>query len=149
MTAQPPNQNQSDSRALTLLFKKHKTTVLLMMQPHVSLAIAKEKLLEALRARGLNDINGDPLPDDSFDIEFGEPVDRADYEKGWKPLQADTQDLDIDGGLKKNKGKSTNESPTLLEAGFENGHPIAFRFRKPSEGQNPGWDVIMPSYEDE
>ncbi|KAJ5130990.1 uncharacterized protein N7515_007029 [Penicillium bovifimosum] len=145
----PPKQQQSDSRALTLLFKKHKTTVFLMLQPHVSLETTKEKLLEALRARGLNDINGDPLPDDSFDIEFGELVDKSDYEKGWKLIQTDTPDLVIEGAPKKNKGKSTNESITLLEAGLENGHSIAFRFRKPGEGEDPGWDVIMPSYEDE
>ncbi|KAJ5551542.1 hypothetical protein N7535_000514 [Penicillium sp. DV-2018c] len=144
----PPKKLQNDSRALTLLFKKHKTTVFLMLQPHVSLETTKEKLLEGLRARGLNDINGDPLPDDSFDIEFGEPVDKSDYEKGWRLLQAETQGLEDEGSLKKNKGKSANESITLLEAGIENGHSIAFRFRKPNE-EDPGWDVIMPSFEDE
>ncbi|KAJ5774301.1 hypothetical protein N7457_009197 [Penicillium paradoxum] len=156
----PPRQSKPDSSALTLLFKKHKTTVLLMLQSHESLELTKEKLLEALKMRGLNDINGDPIPDDSFDIEFGEPVDRADFEKGWKRLQADTPGQDQEDASKKNKGKGKNESVSLLEAGIENGHPIAFRFRKPNEDQNasldmeiddedPGWDVIMPSYEDE
>ncbi|KAJ5468353.1 hypothetical protein N7475_006105 [Penicillium sp. IBT 31633x] len=156
----PPKQSKPDSRALTLLFKKHKTTVLLMLPTHETLELAKEKLLEALKRRGLSEINGDLIPDDSFDIEFGEPVDRADLEKGWKRLQADAPGLDTEDATKKNKGKSNNGSVSLLEAGLENGHSIAIRFRKPSEGQNAGldmdidgedlgWDVIMPSYEDE
>lgn len=130
-----------------------------MLQSHESLDLAKEKLLEALKLRGLSDINGDPIPYDSFDIEFGEPVDRADFEKGWKLLRADAPGLDDEGVSKKDKGKGKNESMSLLEAGIENGHTIAFRFRKSNEDQNadlemdidedPGWDVIIPSYEDE
>ncbi|KAJ5384894.1 hypothetical protein N7517_002805 [Penicillium concentricum] len=142
----PPKQSKTDSRAVTILFKKHKTTVLLMLQPHESLDSTKERLLDALKSRDIKDINGDLLPDDSCNIEFGEPVDRVDLEKGWKRLQADV--------------KLQNESVTIMEAGLQNGHSIAFRFHKSSEGQNggldmdldgedPGWDVVMPTYEDD
>ncbi|KAJ5163252.1 uncharacterized protein N7500_005082 [Penicillium coprophilum] len=143
---QPPKQSKTDSRAVTILFKKHKTTVLLMLQPHESLDFTKEKLLGALKSRDIKDLNGDHLPDDSCDIEFGEPVDRADLEKGWKRLQADV--------------KVQNESVTIMEAGLQDGQSIAFRFHKSSEDQDggldmdldsedPGWDVVMPTYEDD
>ncbi|CAI7581975.1 unnamed protein product [Penicillium glandicola] len=160
ITEQPPKQSKTNSRAVTLLFKKHKTTVLLMLQPHESLEFIKEKLLHALKSRDVKAINGDLLPDDSSGIELGEPVDRADLEKGWKRLQADAPGIDDEGALKKNKGKPQNESVTLMEAGLQDGQSIAFRFHKSSEGQNggldmeldsddPGWDVVMPIYLDE
>lgn len=142
ITEQPPKQSKTDSRAVTLLFKKHKTTVLLMLQPHEPLNHTKERLLDALQSRKVTEINGDIVPDDSDDIEFGEPVDRADLEKGWKRL------------------KSQNGSGTVMEAGLQNGHPVAFRFHKSTEGQDggvdmdldgedPGWDVVMLTYNDE
>ncbi|KGO71876.1 hypothetical protein PITC_026080 [Penicillium italicum] len=141
----PPKQSKTDSRAVTILFKKHKTTVLLMLQPHESLDYTKARLLDALKSREVTEINGDLVPDDSLAIEFGEPVDRADLEKGWKRLQLDA---------------SQNESTTVMGAGLQNGHSIAFRFHKATEGQDgglemdldgedPGWDVIIPSYEEE
>ncbi|KAG0159110.1 hypothetical protein PDIDSM_6630 [Penicillium digitatum] len=141
----PPKQSKPDSRAVTILFKKHKTTVLLMLHPHESLDLTKTRLLNALKSREVTAINGDTVPDDSLDIEFGEPVDRADPEKGWKRLPVDS---------------SQNESVTVMEAGLKDGNSIAFRFHKSTEGQNggldmdldgedPGWDVVMPSYEEE
>lgn len=135
-----------------------------MLQPHESLDFTKERLLDALKSREVKNINGDIVPDDSCDIEFGEPVDRADLEKGWKRLQADAPEIDDEGAPKRNKGKSQNDSATIMEAGLQNGHAVAFRFYKSSEGQNgsldmgldmqldgedPGWDVVMPSYEDD
>lgn len=116
-----------------------------MLQPHESLKNTKSRLLDALKSREVTAINGDIVPDDSVEIEFGEPVDRADLEKGWKRLQVDA---------------SQNESVTIMEAGLQNGHSIAFRFKKSTESQNggldmdldgedPGWDVIIPSYEEE
>ncbi|KAJ5327098.1 hypothetical protein MYU51_008370 [Penicillium brevicompactum] len=154
-----PKQAKPDSRAATLFFKKHKTTVLLMLQTHETLESAKDNLLQALKSRSLNDINGDPVPDDSFDIELGVPVDRADLEKGWRSLEADDLVLDEESAPKKNKGKSKKQAPTLLEAGITDGNSIAFRFHKYNEAQNgdrmdldaedPGWDVIVPSYADD
>jgi hypothetical protein len=138
--------------------KKHKTTVLLLVQLHETLDSAKEKLLQALKSRALNDIHGDIVPDDSFDIELGVPMDRAHLEKGWMRLETDAPGLDDEGAPKKNKGKSRNDSPTLLDSGIQDGHVIAFRFRKSNEDQNgldgdldvedPGWDVEIPSLDD-
>ncbi|CAG7945169.1 unnamed protein product [Penicillium salamii] len=154
----PPAQSKIDSRAATLLLKKHKTTVLLMIQPHETLDYLKEILLQALKSRALNEINGESVPDDSFDIELGVPVDRADLEKGWRSLETDLAELANEGAQTKNKGKAKKESPTILETGIQSGHTLAFRFRK-NEGQShdqidlvtedPGWDVIIPSYDDE
>ncbi|KAI3139054.1 uncharacterized protein N7518_006752 [Penicillium psychrosexuale] len=154
----PPKQSKTDSRAVTVLFKKHKTTILLMLQPHESLYFIKKRLLDALKSRNITNINGDIVPDSTSDVEFGEPVDRADLEKGWKRLQADVPGMDNEGAPKRNMNK--NDSPTVMEAGLENGYSIAFRFHKSTEDQNggldmdldgedPGWDVIMPTYEDE
>jgi hypothetical protein len=137
--------------------KKHKTTVLLIISLHETLDFAQEKLLQALKSRALHDINGDLIPDDSFDIEFGVPMDRTNLEKGWMRIETDPTGLDDESAPKKNKGKSKNGSPTLMELGIQNGHVIAFRFRKP-DGENvhdgdldvedPGWDVEIPSIED-
>lgn len=130
-----------------------------MLQLHETLDSIKENLLQALKSRDLNEINGDPIPVDFADIELGVPVDRSDLDKGWKNLEADTLELEEGNTSKKNKGKSKNESPTLLEADIQNGYSIAFRFRKHTEAQNgdrmnldtedPGWDVIVPKYDDE
>ncbi|KAJ5174902.1 uncharacterized protein N7482_000779 [Penicillium canariense] len=150
----PPKQAKPDSRASTLLFKKHKTTVLLSLQPHEPLTAVKEKLLEALKSRNMLEINGDPLPSDSTLIEFGVPVDRSDREKGWRLLQGD-------GEVTTNTAAKKASSGTLLAAGLDNGHSVAFRFRKPGdapegdepdpdiERDDPGWDVMIPSFDDD
>ncbi|KAF3386523.1 hypothetical protein F1880_000556 [Penicillium rolfsii] len=148
----PPKQAKADPRATTLLFKKHKTTVLLSLQSHEPLTAAKEKLLEALQSRNVTDVNGDPVPSDPTLIELGVPVDRSDLEKGWKLLQTDE--------AKATAGKKAS-SGTILAAGLASGHLVAFRFRKPGdvpasdevdgdiELNDPGWDVVMPSFDDE
>lgn len=155
MTEQPPKQAKPDPRSCTLLFKKHKTTVLLSLQSHESVTSAKEKLLQALKSRHLSDINGDAVPDDPAQIELGVPVDRSDLEKGWMGLI--TEIPGEEDGSKKNGGKK-NASDTLQAAGLQNGHSVAFRFRKTSAGDeletdmelnDPGWDVIIPSFDDE
>ncbi|KAJ5389944.1 uncharacterized protein N7496_001012 [Penicillium cataractarum] len=151
----PPKQAKPDSRATTLLFKKHKSTVLLSLQPHEPLTAVKEKLLEAFRSRNMTEINGEPVPSDSALIEFGVPVDRSDLEKGWRLLPTDGEDA-----TKTTAGKRAS-SGTLLAAGLDNGHLVAFRFRSPGDVQgsdevdadvdlnDPGWDVVIPSFEDE
>lgn len=158
---QPPKQAKVDSRACTLLFKKHKTTVLLSLQPHESLTSAKEKLLQAIKSRKLLEINGDAIPNDPAEIELGVPVDRGDVEKGWMRLATEVSGGDDGATTKKSTGKSKNASDTLQVAGLQNGYSVAFRFRKPDEAavadefdtnldiQDPGWDVIIPSFDDE
>ncbi|KAJ5698892.1 hypothetical protein N7462_000897 [Penicillium macrosclerotiorum] len=156
----PLKQSNPDPRSLTLLLKKHKTTVLLSLQPHEPLSSAKEKLLEALQSRELREINGDSIPTDPALIEFGVPVDRGDLEKGWTRLQADTTDI-TNVANAPSKGKSKIPSDTVMAAGLGNGHLVAFRFRNPGEiperdelevgldVEDSGWDVVIPSFDDE
>jgi hypothetical protein len=152
LDSQPPKQAKADSRATTLLFKKHKTTVLLSLQPHEPLAAVKEKLLEAFKSRNMTEVNGEPVPSDPTLIEFGVPVDRSDLEKGWNLLPTD--ETKATAGRKASSG-------TILAAGLASGHLVAFRFRKPGdvpesdevdrdiELNDPGWDVVIPSFDDE
>lgn len=99
------------------------------------------------------EINGEPVPSDSALIEFGVPVDRSDLEKGWKLLQTDRGET-----AKATSGKKSS-SDTILAAGLDNGHLVAFRFRKAGDVpesdevdadlNDPGWDVVIPSFDDE
>lgn len=152
-----PPQSQPDPLSLTLLFKKHKTTVLLMLPSTSTIATTKELLLRSLQSRGLQEINGDVIPDDASNIEFGVPVDKNDLEKGWTSLEPDVpQEL-----LTKSAGrKSAVGQGTLQAAELKNGQSIAFRFRKRGaedhaqddtvdDLEDPGWDVILPKYEEE
>lgn len=157
---QPPKHAKSDSRSCTLLFKKHKTTVLLSLQPHEPLTSAKEKLLGALASRGLRDINGDAIPNDPAEVEFGLPVDKSDLEKGWMRLSTDVPGQGEDATEKKSIAKSKT-AETLQATGLQNGSLVAFRFRQPTEAAvvdevdrdpeltDPGWDVVIPSFDDE
>jgi hypothetical protein len=97
----------------------------------------------------MTEVNGEPVPSDPTLIEFGVPVDRSDLEKGWNLLQTDGA-----------KGKKPS-SGTILAAGLASGNLVAFRFRKPGdvpasdevdgdiELNDPGWDVVIPSFDDE
>ncbi|KAL2218953.1 hypothetical protein M432DRAFT_396401 [Thermoascus aurantiacus ATCC 26904] len=154
-------KSKPDPLSWTLRFKKHKTTVLLMLPANESIASTKEILLKALKSRGLTEINGDPVPDDPSEIEFGVPVDRNELDKGWTKLDVEMPELASEGVTKKGVvGKKNGGNITLQAADIRDGQPIAFRFRKPSEDnkdkdelelelEDPGWDVIVPSLDDE
>ena len=131
--------------------------MLLSLQPHEPLTSAKEKLLKALKSREIREINGDPIPEDPADIEFGVPVDRGDLEKGWTRLQTNFAAPNDDDASKETAKNSENSSETLLAVGLKNGHSVAFRFRKPSDAEkndelgididweDSSWDVIVTS----
>lgn len=106
----------------------------------------KEKLLQALKAREVREINGDPIPEDPALIELAIPVDRSELEKGWTCLVK--ADPTIKEGVATGTGNTGN---TVLSAGLENGHMVAFRFRKADEveKEDGDWDVIIPSFDDE
>lgn len=154
-------KSKPDPLSWTLRFKKHKTTVLLMLPANESIASTKEILLKALKSRGLTEINGDPVPDDPSEIEFGVPVDRNELDKGWTKLDVEMPELASEGVTKKGVvGKKNGGNITLQAADIRDGQPIAFRFRKSSEDnkdkdelelelEDPGWDVIVPSLDDE
>ncbi|RHZ55524.1 uncharacterized protein CDV56_108079 [Aspergillus thermomutatus] len=150
--------SQLDPLSLTLLFKKHKTTVLLMLPPHETITTAQETLLKALQSRGIKEINGDAVPQDFSEIEFGVPVDKNDLEKGWSKLEIAMPELENGGASKRGAGKRTS----LKAADIRNGQVIAFRFRTSREQsekdgdldidldlEDPGWDVIVPSLDDD
>ncbi|KAI9371649.1 hypothetical protein BJX61DRAFT_16191 [Aspergillus egyptiacus] len=147
--------SQADPLSWTLLFKKHKTTVLLMLPPSETIPATKDALLQALRARGIKDINGDLIPEDPLDIEFGVAVDKNDLEKGWTSLEE--FNLDDEDAPKRGAGKKP-ASRSLKAAEINNGQTIAFRFRKPGQDESdpahldledPGWDVVLPILDDE
>ncbi|KAL4955874.1 hypothetical protein BDW69DRAFT_159831 [Aspergillus filifer] len=139
---------QQDPLSWTLLFKKHRTTVLLVLPPSETIANTKSALLKALQARGLRDINGDAVPEDSSDIELGVAVDKNDLEKGWTSIE--TPQLEDEDAPKRGK-KAANMS--LKAADITGGQSIAFGFRKPVSAdldlEEPGWDVVLPSLDDE
>ncbi len=107
----------------------------------------KLHLLEAIKATGINDINGSPIPSDPEAIVFGLPIDKNDINKGWVPLKIpELEDGDTKGkGIK--KGTVLNESP--LGAGLKDGALLAFKFREGDDEEDAKWDVIIPSYDDE
>ncbi|KAK1148918.1 hypothetical protein N8T08_007593 [Aspergillus melleus] len=151
--------SQVDPLSWTLLFKKHKTTVLLTLPPSESITTVKATLLKALQSRDLKEINGAPVPEDSSEIELGVAVDKNDLEKGWTRLEPDMSEFDDDEAPRRGAGK-TASSLTLQSAELWNGQSIAFRFQKPKENggagddialglEDPGWDVVLPSLDEE
>ncbi|KAL6236590.1 hypothetical protein BDW75DRAFT_206429 [Aspergillus navahoensis] len=148
--------SQPDPLSWTLLLKKHRTTVLLLLPPTQTIEATKINLLEALRARGLNEINGDPVPEDPTAVEFGVAVDKNDLEKGWTSLEA--LKIEAEDVTKRGPGKKAT-SLSLKAAEISNGQSIAFRFRKTGvagsdnatdlDSEDPGWDVVIPSFNDE
>ncbi|KAL4925598.1 uncharacterized protein BDV17DRAFT_294335 [Aspergillus undulatus] len=145
-----PRYAQQDPLSWTLLFKKHKTTVILVLPPSETIIGTKTTLLKALQARGLSDINGDPVPQYPSEIELGIAVDKNDLEKGWTSLEAPQPD---DDEAPKRGGKKA-ASLSLKAADINSGQSIAFRFRRPGSSadldlEDPGWDVVLPSLDDE
>ncbi|KAM5450077.1 hypothetical protein MaudCBS49596_004451 [Microsporum audouinii] len=141
----------------TLRFKNHNITVLLLVSPVEPFDSIKATLLKALQNRGIKEINGKVVPDDAADIEFGAPLDRNNLEKGWLPLAIPDGRADKGTG----KGRSTVFNSSPQGADLRDAQAVAFRFRKASERSavkdgdlemdldDPGWDVLVPSYDDE
>jgi hypothetical protein len=122
-----------------------------MLPAQESLASTKEKLLNALNARGLKEINGDKIPQNHLDIELGIPIDRNHLNRGWIGL--DPMVVDGDDKPATNKGSKKDAPNSLQGANIRNGQAIAFRFKASSDGDDdggdPGWDVVIPSLDDE
>ncbi|KAJ5232213.1 hypothetical protein N7468_005169 [Penicillium chermesinum] len=143
----------------TLLLKKHKTTILLSVQPdNTTLSAVKEKLFHCLVSRGINEINNDPVPLDVNGIDLGIPIDQNEPEKGWISLERKATGDDDKSEMP--NGKPRQLSDTILSAGLSDRNILAFRFRQPGETSSeaheteldhadPGWDVILPSFDDE
>ena len=135
----------------TLRFKHHKTTVLLLVNQSQSFTSIKQQLLDSLKATGVTNIGGNPLPSDPEAIVFGMPIDTNDIDKGWVTLEIpEVSDTDTKSkGVK--KGSVLNQSP--LGADLKDGAMLAFKF-KDLDSQDvmdldDEWDVVIPAYDDE
>lgn len=122
-----------------------------MLPAQESIVSTKEKLLNALNARGLKEINGDKIPETHSDIELGLPIDRNQLSRGWIALDPVVVD---DGDKPATKKGAKKDSPNNLQgANIRNGQAIAFRFKTSSDGDDDsgdaGWDVVIPSLDDE
>lgn len=135
-----------------------------MLPGQESIESVKEKLHKALKSRGLTELNGDAIPDDPSQIEFGTPIDRNELEKGWVRLVLPHDNSPVNGsatdGTSTRKAKSSSLTKSLQALGIQDGQAIAFRFKKDTAGQDgsgdedaefedPGWDVLIPSLDDE
>ncbi|KAL1958433.1 hypothetical protein VTO42DRAFT_4534 [Malbranchea cinnamomea] len=142
----------------TLRFKNHKVTVLLLVSPVEPFSSIKKTLLEALKARNIKEINGLPVPEDASEIEFGTPIDRNNLEKGWQKLEV--PELADGDGKRPVGGRKSIFNASPQGAGLKDFQAVAFRFRQPIETNgtqdddvtmeldDPGWDVVIPKYED-
>ena len=157
---------------ITLLLKHHKSTTLLSVSPSQSFPEIKSLLLSALKSRGITSLstpNGEPLPlpSDPDDLGFGILAEKKDPSKGWISLES----IDSTKPSKKSPGrpKVPAGANTPDAAGLGDGSIVAYRIRKPGKGKereksvgddededldvdvenDPGWDVILPSFEDE
>ncbi|WEW58924.1 hypothetical protein PRK78_004392 [Emydomyces testavorans] len=142
----------------TLRFKNHNITVLLLVSPAEPFKKIKETLLKALKIRGIKEINGISIPQDSSEIEFGLPVDRNNLEKGWVLLELPTELKGVKRDAAGTKKNAISDSPQ--GADLRDSQAVAFRFRaaKSTEAtedeagmdiDDPGWDVLIPTYDDE
>lgn len=129
--------------------KKHKSTILLHVEPLQLLSTVKEDLLAILKDIAPNGFNGTPLPNSASEIELAKPVDPLDISLGWEPLAPsdeleDPFNIDEDEAPK-GKGKSL-ESENLKAYGLKDNAVLAFRF-KSEKGK--GWDVVQAVFIDE
>ncbi|ODH52434.1 hypothetical protein GX48_01497 [Paracoccidioides brasiliensis] len=148
--------SEPNSLKWTLRFKNHNITILLLVSPVQSFDSIKEELLRALKVRNITHINGQPVPQDPAEIEFGIPIDRNNLEKGWEIMKPPARERS--GEKQTLRGRKTIiASPE--GSGLKDSHAIAFRFHKPVEGEDddelgigfddPGWDVLISKYDAE
>ena len=158
---------------ITLLLKHHKSTTLLSVSPSQNFSEIKSLLLSALKSRNITSLpasksSATSLPSDSDDLEFGILADRKDPSKGWISLESAASAKNskkVPGRTKVTPGADSPEA-----AGLGDGSMVAYRIRKSTKGKeraksvdsdaengdvdiemddDPGWDVILPSFEDE
>ncbi|KAG5289771.1 hypothetical protein I7I48_09200 [Histoplasma ohiense] len=150
--------SEPDSLKWTLRFKNHNVTILLLVSPTQSFDSIKEELLKALKIRGITELNGQTVPENPAEIEFGVPLDRNNMEKGWEKLKPTTGEAGNGMNKQPLRGrKSIITGP--VGAGLKDSQALAFRFRKPGEDEDeddlgigfddPGWDVMIAKYDAE
>lgn len=135
-----------------------------MLPAQESIHTTKEKLHSALKSRGITEINGDPVPEDPVDIEFGVPINRNELEKGWVRLDLQVEENSDSEAVTTKKAsagrpKKNTLSESLQGLSIRDGQAVAFRFRKASSKnendemdenvEDSAWDVVIPSLDDE
>ncbi|KAL8629314.1 hypothetical protein Q9189_004963 [Teloschistes chrysophthalmus] len=146
-----PNRALS-SQQLTLLFKQHKTTVLLLVSSLDTFDSIKEKLLGTLKDTGVTEINGHSVPSEPDEVILGVPIDKNDPDRGWVGLDIPGAK---DDGAKDRKTKDPILNSTPSGAGCKDGAVFAFRFgEKESDDdemdfEEGKFDVVMPTFEDD
>jgi hypothetical protein len=131
---------------------------LLLVSPTQSFASIKETLLKALNVRSIKEINNESVPDDPSEIEFGVPIDRNNLKKGWEKLKIPAQDGTERKTATGRERKNLSAGPQ--GADLRDFQAVAFRFRKVGDAEasktdldidldDPGWNVLIPKYEDE
>lgn len=157
---------------ITLLLRHHKSTTLLSVSPIQSFESIKDLLLAALKARNISSLHNDsdpadptPLPSSAADLEFGVLIDKKDASKGWTLLTPEL--AAASSSTKKKPASKTADANSPAGAGLADGGWLAYRVRKApaAEGdeakldengdvdvemeEDPGWDVVLPSFEDD
>ncbi|KAL8675193.1 MAG: hypothetical protein Q9168_000446 [Polycauliona sp. 1 TL-2023] len=140
---------KASPKQLTLRFKCHKTTIILLVAPHDSLTSIKSKLLDALKVANITEIQGRPLPKDLDHVLLGVPIDLNNPGEGWTNLEIPEKD-DTE---EPKRSSVLNASP--MGAGVKDGSVLAFKFRGDASdvdnmemGDNE-WDVVLPTFDDE
>lgn len=156
---------------LTLLFKHDKSTTLLSVLPFQSLTEVKTMLLAVLISRDITTFPGTsiPLPSNPYDLELGITKDRRDgrdTSKGWiiaEDARSATENSKS-GKKKSTSAKAGEPIETIGDLELKDGSYVAYRLKTTIDdlvdegvdedmdmkGQDEmGWNVVVPSYDDE
>jgi hypothetical protein len=127
----------------------------------------KTLLLAALKSRNIDTLpNSNTLLPNPDNLEFGVLVDKKDLSKGWQPLVSTGRSIG-NGKARKSGGRDAAIDDTPSGAGLGDGSWVAYRVKKTQSGaatndedtdgdspdvdidEDPGFDVVVPSYDDE
>lgn len=159
---------------ITLLLRHHKSTTLISASPTQSFESIKDLLLAALKARNVSSLHNDsdpadptPLPSSAAGLEFGVLIDKKDASKGWTLLSPDLATAAASSSGKKKSASKSGDVNSPAGVGLVDGSWLAYRVRKCAQTdgdeanigedgdveidmeEDPGWDVVLPSFEDE
>lgn len=143
---------------LTLLLKHGRSTTVLSALPDSPLSTLKQQLLQVLSSRNITHLPGTPtpLPTAPEDLELGILIDKHEPHKGW----VSTESLSSLNISKSSKKKTKGVVETVGDLELKDGGWIAYRIRGPPIGgddedeeieavEDPGWNVEIPSFDDE
>jgi hypothetical protein len=158
---------------ITLLLRHHKSVTLISVSPNQSFDSIKQLLLSALQARGIPSLHNTsdptaptPLPSSPDYLDLGILIDKKDPSKGWKPI---TPGVNATSSGKKKASNKSTDTNTPDGLGLVDGSWLAYRVSADKSGSSskvdedndenngmdvtlpddPGWDVVIPSFEEE